>query len=452
MKELIFMCGPFSSRSGYGNHARDIFKAIHMTDKYDIKCLDVRWGDCPRNALSEDTQFNTTLKSTFVESGPKGVSLPKQPDVYIDVRIPNEFQKWGKKNIGITAGVETDAVSAAWLEACNKMDCVITVSEHSKSGFTTSKYDKINNLPDGKQQKIGEMKLEKPMEVLFEGLDETKYFNKKSSEISEDLKKSIDSIPENFAYLMVGQWCQGNFGEDRKDIPRAVKIFYETFANRTSPPALIIKTSGATQSLMDRETCLNKLKQIKSKFPEDIKLPNIYLLHGNLSDEEMNDLYNHHKVKAFYLITHGEGFGRPLLEASFTGLPIITSNWSGQLDFLPGDKAVLVPGEVVPVPKAVHWKDIIVPESKWFVADANKTAGALNYVFENYNIVKKRAVELMEENRSKFTMQKMSEKLDSILSNVLKDVPQQVSLNLPKLKKKTTPPKIKLPKLKKASV
>jgi len=166
----------------------------------------------------------------------------------------------------------------------------------------------------------------------------------------------------------------------------------------------------------------------------------------------MNDLYNHHKVKAFYLITHGEGFGRPLLEASFTGLPIITSNWSGQLDFLPGDKAVLVPGEVVPVPKAVHWKDIIVPESKWFVADANKTAGALNYVFENYNIVKKRAVELMEENRSKFTMQKMSEKLDSILSNVLKDVPQQVSLNLPKLKKKTTPPKIKLPKLKKASV
>jgi len=454
MKKFIFMCGPFSSRSGYGNHARDVFRAIHMTRKYDIECLDVRWGDCPRNALETDNEFNNVLKSSFVETGEKGIQLKAQPDVYIDIRIPNEFQLFGKKNIGITAGVETDAVSSTWIEHCNKMDYVVTVSEHSKSGFTNSKYDKINTTPDGKQQKVGELRLEKPIDVLFEGLDDTIYYPKKSMEISKEIKESIDSIPENFAFLLVGQWCNGGFGEDRKDIPRAVKIFYETFANRTSPPALILKTSGATQSILDRENCLNLLNQVKAKFPADIKLPNVYLLHGSLSDEEMNDLYNHHKVKSFFLLTHGEGFGRPLLEATFTGLPVITSNWSGHLDFLSGDNAILVPGDLTPVPRSVVWKDIIVPESKWFVADANKAAGALNYVFENYNLVKSKAKKLMEENREKFTLEKMSEKMDSILSKVLEDVPTQVSLNLPKLKKKTTspPPKIKLPKLKKASV
>ena len=87
MRELIFMCGPFTSRSGYGNHARDVFKAIHMLDKYDINCLDVRWGECPRNALDENNEFNNTLKNTFVEAGPQGIQLPKQPDIYIDVSI-----------------------------------------------------------------------------------------------------------------------------------------------------------------------------------------------------------------------------------------------------------------------------------------------------------------------------------------------------------------------------
>ena len=113
-------------------------------------------------------------------------------------------------------------------------------------------------------------------------------------------------------------------------------------------------------------------------FPKDVNLPSIYLLHGNLNDEEMNDLYNHPKVKCFYMITHGEGFGRPLLEASFTGLPIITSNWSGHLDFLNTDKSFLVGGKLEKVPNSVVWKDIIVKDSEWFVADEKQTIIKLN--------------------------------------------------------------------------
>lgn len=452
MKKLILMCGPFSSRSGYGNHARDVYRCLWKLDKYEVKCLDVRWGDCPRNALESSNDFNDSLKSSFVKQGPKGIELDRQPDIYMDIRIPNEFQQIGKVNIGITAGVETNAVSAAWLDGCNKMDLVITVSEHSKNGFLGARYDKIQNTPQG-QQKIGELKLEKPIEVLFEGLEIDTFKSLKSSELKTPISKTLDSIEENFCYLMVGQWCAGGFGEDRKDIPRAIQMFYETFANKTSPPALIVKTSGATFSIMDREDCKTKLNAIKKQFPADVKLPNVYFIHGALSTEEMNEMYNHHKVKCFYLTTHGEGFGRPLLEATFTGLPVITSNWSGHLDFLDEKHALLVSGKLEKVPRSVVWKDIIVEESQWFVADAGSVTSALNYVYTNYNEVKKRALKLMEINKEKFNTDKMVEKFDSILDKVAENIPSQVSLNLPKLKKvnASPPPQVKLPKLKKVT-
>ena len=456
MKKLILICGPLTSRSGYGNHTRDIFTAIHSLDKYDIKVMDVPWGACPRNALkNKNNPIFSEMEKSIIKPGPDGFKLPQQPDVYIDIRIPNEFQQIGKVNIGITAGVETTVVSPAFLEGCNKMNCTIVTSEHSKSGFEKAVYEKMQQMPDGSQQKVGQHRIEKPIEVLFEGLEKDKFYSKKNTEIKTDIKKTIDEIKESFCYLMVGQWCKGNFGEDRKDIPRAMKVFLETFANRPSPPALIVKTSGATNSLLDREECLNKIKQVKKLFPADIKLPNIYLLHGDLSDEEMNDLYNHSKVKCFYLISHGEGFGRPLLEASFTGLPIITSNWSGPVDFLDTTKTFLVGGTMQKVPKSVVWKDIIVEDSEWFVADEKQTSGALNHVYTNYNKVRENAIEQMKHNREKFNSTKMAEKLDLILEKYLKGVPQQVGLKLPKLKKvgsqEQEAPKVKLPKLKKVT-
>ena len=169
MKKLILICAPVSSRSGYGAHARDLVSSFVENDAYDVKVQDVRWGDCPRDALKEDNPNHKKMMDCFLQ----GPTLERQPDIYIDIRIPHEFETHGKINIGITAGVETDAVSHKWLESCNKMDLVIVPSEHSKQGFASALYEKMQNLPDGQQQKVGELKLEKPMEVLFEGSDIT---------------------------------------------------------------------------------------------------------------------------------------------------------------------------------------------------------------------------------------------------------------------------------------
>ena len=391
------------------------------------------------NPIDDSKIINHILKEPNVE---------RQPDVYVDIRIPNEFQTHGKFNIGITAGIETTAVSNAWIEGCNKMDLIIVPSEHSKDGFVKALYEKMQTLPDGKQQKIGELKLEKPIEVLFEGVDLDVY--KPLDNSSLDL---VDDIKEDFCFLHVGLWGNGGYGEDRKDIAKLVKIFYESFANKKEKPALILKSCGATFSILDREACLEKINEIKSRFPKDWDLPNVYLLHGSLSTEEMNKLYNHPKVKSFVSLTHGEGFGRPLLEATMTGLPVIASAWSGQMDFLSDTNSLLLGGELKQVPKSQVWKDIIIEEAQWFDVNETQTYKALNYCFKNYDEVKNRALNLMKVNRDKFTLDKMTEKLDKITTPYIDKVPTEVGLKLPKLTKvkNSESPKMELPILKKVT-
>ena len=438
----MLICAPVSSRSGYGDHARDLVRSLIEHNKYDIKIQDVPWGETSRDALDNKLDKNI-IDCILLE--PK---IDKEPDVYIDIRIPNEFQTHGKLNIGITAGIETTAVSNAWIEGCNKMDLVIVPSEHSKQGFVSAFYEKMQQLPNGQQQKVGELKLEKPIDVLFEGADENIY--KPINNSSLDL---VDDIKEDFCFLHVGMWGKGGYGEDRKDIAKTIKIFYESFANKKEKPALILKTSGATFSILDREECLRKINQIKSMFPKDWSLPNVYLLHGSLTPNQMNKLYNHPKIKCFVSLTHGEGFGRPLLEASMVGLPVIASAWSGHLDFLSDTDSILLGGELVKVPKSQVWKDIIIGDAQWFNANETQSYKALNYCFQNYNEVKQKALNLMKINREKFTLNKMTNKFDKIISPIIEKIPSEVQLQLPKLKKigNQKPSKIQLPKLKKVT-
>ena len=264
-----------------------------------------------------------------------------------------------------------------------------------------------------------------------------------------------EKVPEKFAFLFIGQWTKGGYGEDRKDIAKLVKIFYESFANKKKQPALILKTNGATYSVIDREECLEKIQKIKNMFPKDWKLPNIYLLHGSFSDKEMNYIYNHPKVKAMVSFTHGEGFGRPLLESTMTGLPVVAPNWSGHMDFLDEERSLVLGGELIQVPKVQHWENVVIPESQWFNVNEQQAYKCLNYCFENEQIIKSKGKELMKINRDKFTLNQMTKQLDEIINKYIENKPQQVGLQLPKLKKinkgESDSPKLKLPKLKKVT-
>ena len=415
MKKLMLMCGPFGTRSGYGDHARDIFHSFYDSDKYDIVVWDTRWGDTPRNALDENNEKDKKI----IDSLSPNHQIERQPDVYVDVRVPNEFNPIGKFNIGITAGIETTAVSAPWIEGANRMQLLIVPSQHSKFGFTNASYEKLHKLPDGNTAPAGNLVTEPPIEVVFEGEDLNIWKKLDENELkSFDIFNDINEmVKEDFAFLFTGLWGKGNYGEDRKDTGRLIKVFLETFANQENPPALILKTNGATYSVMDREMTLSKIKDVKDKFPRGIKLPNIYLIHGGLSSEGMNALYNHPKIKSMVSFSHGEGFGRPLLEATLVGLPVIASGWSGQLDFLDRDNSILLGGELGKIPQSAVWENVLIPESEWFNVHENEASKALKFAFENEPSLKKAATKLMKINREKFSHQNMTKVLNGVVDN-----------------------------------
>ena len=413
-KPIAVVSCPIDTYSGYGARARDFVKALIKTDRYDVKILSQRWGNT-RFGYLEDHNENE-LSSIIIPE------LKTQPELWVQITVPNEFQKVGKYNIGVTAGMETTLVHNTWLDGCNRMDLNLVSSQHAKKVFETTKY---NAQDKNTNQVTGVVELKVPMEVLFEGADLTKYFptGKGTLDLSE--------IKESFCYLVVGHWMQGDFGQDRKNIGYTIKTFLEAFKNKPNQPALILKSMQVGSSIMDRERILDKIDEIRNTVKG--ALPNIYLLHGEISDKEVNELYNHPKVKAMVSFTKGEGFGRPLLEFSLTGKPIIASGWSGQIDFLEAETSVLIGGTLENVHTSAVQKDMILKEAQWFKPDDIEVGKAFKETFKHYKKYIPLAKKLKFRNTKEFSFENMVELLNSQLGKYVPEFPTEVKLTLPKL-------------------
>jgi len=421
MKNTFIISCPIDTFSGYGARSRDVVKSIIESDKYDVKIMPQRWGNTSWGFIENHEEWHF-LKPYLL---PVGARLSEKPNIWAQITVPNEFSPIGDYNIGFTAGIETDTCAPQWIEGMNRMDLNIVSSNHSKSVFENTKFEiKDQNT----KQTTGQLKLQKPVEVLFEGVNLDTYF-------PDDSPCMVDfDIKESFAYLFVGHWLPGSMGEDRKNVSLMVKAFFETFKNKKTQPALILKTSITGGSYMDRDEIVKRITQIKNTVNSK-NLPNVYLLHGNFTDEEMNSIYNHSKVKAMVNLTKGEGYGRPLLEFSITGKPIISTNWSGQIDFLHKDFTTLLGGELKPIHPTAQVKDMLIEGSKWFAPNTGEIGGALKGMFENYKNYTDGSKRQAYYSKTNFSLLKMAETLDNILDSNLSEIPKQVKLELPKLQK-----------------
>ena len=444
---IVVSC-PIDTYSGYGARGRDFVKALVDLDKYDVKILAQRWGETRWGYLKD---HNDTVFTPLIVN-----NLTQQPDIWIQISIPNEFQKVGKYNIGVTAGIETTLCDPSWIKGANNMDLILVSSNHALESLNRSKFD----IKDDKTGQIKEkLDLKTKVEILFEGADLTKYFPANYTKDLDNelisLKTALDSIPESFCFMTTGHWMQGDFGEDRKNIGFTIKSFLETFKNKPNAPALIMKSHCMTTSIMDRDRMLEKIDAVRKSVKG--KLPNIYLLHGEVSDKGMNVLYNHPKVKAFISLPKGEGFGRPFLEFSLVNKPIIASSWSGQTDFLDREFVRFVKGDLKNVDKSAAVKNILLTEAQWFSPDPIDVGKAYKEVYKDYKKWTVNAKRQGHKSRTEFSYEAMVTKLDKILIENIPEFPKQVELslpklNLPKLKKvgeETEAPKIQLPKLKK---
>ena len=428
-KISVVVSSPVDTYSGYGARSRDFIKALLKLEKYDVKLLSQRWG-ATRFGYLEDHEEHE-MKSLII---PK---MTSQPDIWIQVTVPNEFQKVGKFNIGVTAGIETTICDGKWIEGMNRMDLNLVSSKHAKEVFQTTKYKQTDSRT---KQVVGSLEITSPIEVLFEGVDLDKYF-KITKKSKEGVSLELDTIPESWCYLFVGHWLKGNYRHDRKNIGWMIHQFLETYKNKKGAPALILKTQHANASISDKENLIKKVNEIRKKVKGT--LPNIYILHGELYDSEINELYNHPKVKAMVNLTRGEGFGRPLLEFSLTGKPIVASGWSGHVDFLAPEYTSLVGGVLETVDKSSQQEGIILKDAKWFQADEAQTRFILKDLPKNYKKYEENAKRLAYQNKKDFSFEAMTELLGEILDKRVPNFPKQVQLSMPQ----GALPTLTLPKL-----
>jgi hypothetical protein len=436
MKQYCVISCPIDTYSGYGSRSRDLVKAIYELkgSEWQIEILSQRWGQTPWGYIKDHEEKWGFLDGLINKNG----QLQRQPDVWMQVTVPNEFQPVGKYNIGFTAGIETTMCDPSWIEGVNRMNLTLVSSNHAKQVFENSKFQQQDQQTG---QVIKNIQLEKPVEVLFEGVDVTQYFEIPDEDLEEtDLVLELDEIPEEFCYLFFGHWIHGDFGHDRKNVGGTIKTFLETFKNKKNKPALILKTSGGAASIMDRDSILEKIDKIREAVDSE-DLPNVYLLHGEMEDSDINNLYNHPKVKAMVYLGHGEGYGRPLLEFSVMKKPIIATAWSGHIDFLFIEYTAMVGGQLQKLHPSAVVQNMLLPDSQWFYADEKQAQFYLKDVYEKYEKYVEKAKRQAHKSKTDFSLDKMKE----VVSKYLDLIPKQTELKLPQLKK------IELPKLKKVN-
>lgn len=427
--ELVF-CGPVATMSGYGAHARDVLTSLFQMEKYNIKVISINWGDTPMNALDKENPEHKQILDVIIPG------LTSQPDVWVQCTIPNEFQPVGKYNIGITAGVETNICSGEWIEGCNRMNLIVVPSKHAKDVFVNTKYEKKDKQTGNS---LGNIEVNVPIEVLHEGV-RTDIF-KRIPETSGFLNDTLNLIKEDFAFLFVGHWLKGDFGQDRKDLSGLIFTFLETFGDTQNPPALILKASSGAFSITDRSRTMEKIDLIKQMSTKK-NLPNIYLLHGDLTDSEMNELYNHPKVKALVSFTKGEGYGRPIAEFITSGKPVIVSGWSGHVDFVNPAFHTYLDGKLNPIHKSAVWEGILNEGSQWFTVDYQKAAETLQDVYKKYATYLSNAKKSTKEMETRWSFDRMRENFDGMLEKYLPKFAEKVELKLPQLKKLPTLKKV----------
>jgi len=362
-KKKILLKGPLLTRSGYGEHARFVLRALRSReDMFEIFIQPLQWGQTSwLNEITEERAWiDHTIEKTiaFLQQG-------GQIDISIQVTIPNEWEKMAPVNIGVTAGIETTKVAAPWIQKGNEMDKIIVVSDHSKKVYEDTAYIMTNNETGEKS----ELRLNKPIEVVNYPV---KIYDK-LPDLELDLKN-------DFNFLCVAQ------AGPRKNLFNTVKWFIEEFHDEEV--GIVLKTNIAKNCLMDREKIMSEIRSYLRNIHDNRKC-SVYIIHGDMTDEEMHALYKHPSIDAMVLLSHGEGFGLPLFEAAYSGLPVVTVGWSGHLDFLVDEdgreRFYPVRYDINPIPDEAFWEGVIIKESMWAYPQEKSAKQQLRLCYNDLN-------------------------------------------------------------------
>lgn len=390
----VLVRGPALTRTGYGEHCRFVLRALREVEGLDLYLIPVKWGQSSWmwEENEERKWLDSIIKKTAIYNQHGG-----QYDISFQVTIPNEWERLAPVNIGVTAGIETTRVAPQWLGKSNQMDKIITISEHSKQILLNTVYEGVDQRTGQK----GYLKCEKDVDVVH-------YPVKNFEEVDLNLNFST-----KFNFLTVAQMSP------RKNLANTINWFVEEFIDNPEV-GLVVKTFIKGGSLLDSNAVKKQLVQSLKRYPN--RKCKVYLLHGDLTEQEMHSLYNHDDIHCLVSLTHGEGFGLPLFEAAYSGLPVLATDWSGHLDFLympvktkKGKEKLRahfakVDYELQPIPKAAVWNGVLQADSMWAYPQQGSCKMKLREVYKDHGRFASQARKLQSWILENFTEEQQYEK------------------------------------------
>jgi len=389
MRKRILVRGPVLSRSGYGVQSRFAINALRSReDIFDIYVVNIPWGNTGH--VAEDTDEIMYVKSALLRTA-NYVQNQGAFDVSLQITVPNEFEKIAPINIGYTAGIETTKVAGTWIEKTNAfIDKLIVISEHSKKVFEQTTYD----VKDQQGREIKDWGLQVPTTVV-------NYPVRHFDPVEVDI-----NFTTQHNFLVVSQWGP------RKNLENTIGWFVQNFKDNPDV-GLVVKTNIVGDSIIDRSHTTARLEALLQAIGEH--KCKVYLVHGELTQNELTWLYQHPSMKALINIGHGEGYGLPLFEAAYNGLSLITPTWSGQMDFIckKNKKGKSVPRinrvdyDLQQIQPHAVWPGVIEADSKWCFPKETSYKRALTAAIEKEAHFKQEAVTLQNHILEEFTAEKI---------------------------------------------
>ncbi|MEP7320957.1 MAG: glycosyltransferase [Saprospiraceae bacterium] len=324
--------------TGYGISAKQIIKALQHSGTIVLPVgLEHNSKSSSEYQIPKSFLNNDPYDIVFIHSAPYYITRLLEPN-----KLNIAYCTW-----------ETSVLPRMWVDTLNKCDAIFVPSQFNKNCFESSGVTRpILLLPH-----ISE----------FSGISKNEHSNLTKQE-------------NTYTFYTIGMWT------NRKNNMALIHAFRKAF-EKNSNVRLVIKTSSKDYTVPASKIMrklgfsfynfLKKSRALRILLKND---PRITLYSDNWKADQIANL--HQQSDCYISLCKSEGWGMGAYEAAWFGNPVVITGYGGQLDFLPGDLATLLPYTLEKINEKV-WTEYNSDGQKWAEPDIQSSIELMQQIVEH---------------------------------------------------------------------